>query len=180
MRSQNGTLGPVKEKNISVTVYMGYETFYTGWSSPDMPLFNQLLRELFVPIQFFNSAVNVRRQTFKISIQLWTATAHVWPYFEQNRTSGVHTDRTSCRNDWPRGFHDFTFLCVIRSPSRFSTARTNITDTFPSIVVTNVEEVWLKNASSRGFKGPASSYVPFDQRSGNNPVCAVLANGVPD
>ena len=110
------------------------------------------------PIQFrFNSAVNVRRQTFKISIQLWTATAHVWPYFEQNRTSGVHTDRTSCRNDWPRGFHDFTFLCVIRSPSRVSTARTNITDTFPSIVVTNVEEVWLKNASSRGFKGPASS-----------------------
>ena len=70
MRCQNGTLGPVKEKNISVTVYMGYETFYTGWSSPNMPLFNQLLRELFVPIQFFNSAVNVRRQTFKISIQL--------------------------------------------------------------------------------------------------------------
>lgn len=58
-----------------------------------------------------------------------------------NRTEQVvHTDRTLCRNDGPRGFHDFTFLCVIRSPSRFSTARTNITDTFPSIVVTNVEE----------------------------------------
>ena len=110
MRCLNGTLGPVKEKNISVTVDMGYETFYTGWSNPNMRLFNQLFRELFAShkILYFNCRRSEDKLSKYLYIQLWTATAHVL-----NRTEQVvHTHRTSCRNDWPRGFHDFTAISL--------------------------------------------------------------------
>lgn len=136
-----------------------------------------------LPIKFFISTVDVLKTNFQ---NIYSVMNSNGTCFEQNRTSRSHTSNDHAVTIDLEGFTiSLRFLCVIRSPLRFSTARTNITHMFLSIVETKVEEFWLKNASSRVFPKaepwlPASSYVPFDQRSENKPVCAVRANGLPD
>lgn len=150
---------------------MGYETFYTGWSSPNMRLFNKLLRELFVSHTILYFSCKRQRTNFQdINSAVINSKGNMF-WIEPNKsfTPAEHHAVTIAREGFTISLR---FLCVIRSPLRFSTARTNITDTFLSIVVTKVEEFWLKNASSKGFPkaepwAPASSYVPFDQRSVN-------------
>ena len=137
-----------------------------------------------LPIKFFISTVDVLKTNFQnIYIFSYEQQRHMF-WTEQNK-SFTHIEHHAVTIDLEGFTISLRFLCVIRSPLRFSTARTNITDMFLSIVVTKVEKFWLKNASSRVFPKaelwlPASSYVPFDQRSENKPVCAVRANGLPD
>ena len=148
-----------------------------------MRLFNQLFRELFAShkILYFNC----RRSEDKLSKYLFSYEQQRHMFWTEQNKSFTHIEHHAVTIDLEGFTISLRFLCVIRSPLRFSTARTNITDMFLSIDVTKVEEFSLKNASSRVFPKaelwlPASSYVPFHLRSENKPVCAVRANGLPD
>ena len=102
-----------------------------------------------LPIKFFISTVDVLKTNFQ---NIYSVMNSNGTCFEQNRTSRSHTSNDHAVTIDLEGFTiSLRFLCVIRSPLRFSTARTNITDMFLSIVATKVENFGSRMPPQESF-----------------------------
>ena len=114
-----------------------------------MRLFNQLFRELFAShkILYFNC----RRSEDKLSKYLFSYEQQRHMFWTEQNKSFTHIEHHAVTIDLEGFTISLRFLCVIRSPLRFSTARTNITDMFLSIVVTKVEEFGSRMPPQESF-----------------------------
>ena len=104
-----------------------------------------------------------------------------------NRTEQVvHTRRTSCRNDCPRGFHDFTAisLCHTKPVTLFNCSHQH--NWYVSFDRRNegggilAQKCLLKRLSQGWTLGPSVFVRSIWPAVGKQAVCAVLANGLPD